>query len=79
MNRAALNRPAGPATIGTVEHARLVSHLCQARRAYRLVCERGGKGGKQIERCLISTFQIAESIGFKGEFRQWSNLLRIGD
>jgi hypothetical protein len=24
------------------------------------------KGGKQIEHCLISTFQVAESIGFKG-------------
>jgi hypothetical protein len=22
--------------------------------------------GKQIERCVISTFQIAESMGFKG-------------
>jgi hypothetical protein len=29
------------------------------------------KGGKQIERSVISTFQVAESMGFKGEFRQW--------
>jgi hypothetical protein len=27
------------------------------------------KSGKQIERCLISKFRVAESIGFKGEFR----------
>jgi hypothetical protein len=35
--------------------------------------------GKQIERCVISTFQVAESMGFKGDFRQWEHLLRVGD
>ena len=34
---------------------------------------------RQIERCVISTFRIAESMGFKGDFRQWEELLRIGD
>jgi hypothetical protein len=43
------------------------------------LCPFPGKGGKQIERCLISTFQVAESMGFKGDFRQWQELLRIGD
>ena len=38
-----------------------------------------GKSGKPIERCVISTFQVAESMGFKGEFRQWEQLLRVGD
>jgi hypothetical protein len=38
----------------------------------------GRKPSKQIERCVISSLQIAESIGFKGEFVQWENLLRIG-
>jgi hypothetical protein len=38
-----------------------------------------GKSGKQIERRVITSFQIAESMGFKGEFRQWEHLLRIGD
>ena len=34
------------------------------------------KSGKQIERCVISTFQVAaESLGFKGDFRQWEHLL----
>jgi hypothetical protein len=33
----------------------------------------------KIERCLISTFQVAESMGFQGDFRQWEHLLRIGD
>jgi hypothetical protein len=40
---------------------------------------RSGKSGKQIERSVISTFQVAESRGFKGDFRQWEALLRIGD
>jgi hypothetical protein len=30
------------------------------------------------ERCVISSFQIAESMGFKGDFRHWEELLRIG-
>ena len=62
-----------------VERDRFVSHLYQSRRAYRRACETAGKSGKQIERCLISTFQVAESMGFKGELRQWEGLLRIGD
>jgi hypothetical protein len=27
---------------------------------------------------LILSFQVAESIGFKGGFRQWEHLLLIG-
>jgi hypothetical protein len=46
---------------------------------YRRTCETAGKSGKPIERCIISTFQVAESKGFKGEFRQWEDLVRIGD
>jgi hypothetical protein len=42
-------------------------------------CETAGKSGKEIERYVISSFRIAESMGFKGEFRQWQDLLRIGD
>jgi hypothetical protein len=59
-----------------VERDRFVSHLYQSRRKYRRTCETAGKSGKQIERCVISTFQIAENIGFKGEFRHWEDLLR---
>jgi hypothetical protein len=62
-----------------VARDRFVSHLYQSRREYRRTCETAGKSGKQIERCVISSFQIAESMGFKGEFRQWEDLLRIGD
>jgi hypothetical protein len=35
--------------------------------------------GLYLQRRLISTFQVAESMGFKGEFRQWEHLLRVGD
>ena len=61
------------------EHDNFVSHLYRLRREYRSACERAGKSGKQIERCVISTFQVAESMGFKGEFRQWEYLLRVGE
>jgi hypothetical protein len=61
------------------EHDAFAAHLYRSRREYRSVCERAGKGGKQIERCLISSFQVAGSIGFKGDLRQWEELLRIGD
>jgi hypothetical protein len=61
------------------EYAKFAAHPYRSRREYRAACERSGKGGKQTERCLISTFQVAESMGFKGDFRQWEHLLRIGD
>ena len=61
------------------EHDAFAAHLYQSRREYRLACDHSGKSGKQIERSLISTFKVAESIGFKGDIRQWQELLRIGD
>jgi hypothetical protein len=53
--------------------------LYHARRTYRRTCETAGKSGKQIERCVIASFQIAESLGFKGDFRQWEYLLGVGE
>ena len=61
------------------EHDAFAAHLYRSRREFRSACERAGKSGKAIERCVISTFRIAESMGFKGDFRQWEDLLRIGD
>jgi hypothetical protein len=61
------------------DRARPLRFPCQARREYRRTCETAGKSGKQIERCVISSFQIAESMGFQGDFRRWEHLLRIGD
>ena len=34
----------------------------------RSVCQRADKNGKRIERCLISTFQVAESMDSKATF-----------
>jgi hypothetical protein len=59
------------------EADKFVAHLYQARRQYRLVCERPNKGNKAIEREIISSFQIAQSLGFKGDFRAWEHLLRV--
>jgi hypothetical protein len=61
------------------ERDRFVSHLYQSRREFRRTCETAGKSGKQIERCVIASFRIAESTGFKGDFSQWEHTLRIGD
>jgi hypothetical protein len=61
------------------EHDKFAAHLYRSRREYRSVCQRAGKGGKQIERCVISTFQVAGSMGFKSDLRQWEHLLRVGE
>ena len=61
------------------EHDKFVAHLYQARKQYRLVCERPNKGNKAIEREILSSYQIAQSLGFNGDFRSWEHLLRIHD
>jgi hypothetical protein len=62
-----------------LEHDKFASHLYQSRKEYRRACGRSGKSGRGIERCLISTSRVAESLGFKGDLRQWQELLRIGE
>jgi hypothetical protein len=52
------------------EPDRFVSHLYQSRREYRRTCETAGKSGKQIKRCVIPNFRIAQNMGFQGDFRQ---------
>ena len=49
----------------------------QARRQYRRTCERPNKGNKAIERDVLSSYQVAQSLGFNGDFRAWEHLLRI--
>jgi hypothetical protein len=61
------------------EADKFVMHLYQARKQYRLVCERPNKGNKAIEREILSSYQIAQSLGFNGDFRAWEHLLRIHD
>jgi len=45
------------------EHDGFAAHLYRSRREYRSACQRAGKGGKQIERCVISAFQVADNSG----------------
>jgi hypothetical protein len=53
------------------EHDAFAAHLYRSRREYRLDCDHARKSGKQI--------RVAESLSFKGDIRQWQELLRIGD
>ena len=59
------------------EHDKFVAHLYQARKQYRLVCERPNKSNKAIERTVLSSYQIAQSLGFNGDFRGWEHLLLL--
>jgi hypothetical protein len=59
------------------EADKFVAHLRQARKQYRLVRERPNKGNKAIERQVLSSYQVAQSLGFNGVFRAWEHLLRI--
>jgi hypothetical protein len=45
------------AELQATEHDKFAAHLYRSRREYRSACERAGKSGKQIERCVISSFQ----------------------
>ena len=65
------------AQLRSSEADKFVAHLYQARKQYRLVCERPNKGNKAVEREVISTYQVAQSLGFNGDFRAWEHLLRI--
>jgi hypothetical protein len=42
-------------------------------------CETAGKSGKQIERCVLSTLQIAERLDCKGDSRKWEELLVLAE
>jgi hypothetical protein len=59
------------------ERDRFAAHVYQSRREYRKASEMAGNSGKRMERCVISTFQIAESLGYRGDFRE--HLLQIGE
>jgi hypothetical protein len=56
---------------------KFAAHIYQSRREYRQTCERPNKGNKAIEREVLASFQVAQSLGFNGDFRQWEHLLRI--
>ena len=65
------------AQLQSSEADKFVAHLYQARKQYRIVCERPNKGNKAIEREIISSYQVAQSLGFNGDFRAWEHLLHI--
>ena len=52
---------------------KFAAHLYQARRQYRRISERPNKGNKAIEREVISSYQVAQSLGFRGDFRAWEH------
>jgi hypothetical protein len=53
---------------------KFVAHLYQARKQYRLICERPNKGNKALERNVIASHQVRAA---KGDFYAWEHLLRI--
>jgi hypothetical protein len=59
------------------EADKFAAHLYQARRQYRRTSERPNKGNKAIEREILSSYQVAQSLGFNGDFRAWEHFLRI--
>ena len=65
------------ALLESSEADKFAAHLYQSRRHYRRTCERPNKGNKAIEREVISSYQVAQSLGFNGDFRIWEHLLRI--
>ena len=65
------------ALLESSEADKFVAHLYQTRKHYRQVCERPNKGNKAIEREVLSSYQIAQSLGFNGDFRAWEHLLRV--
>ena len=69
-------RPSQLEQLQASEHDKFAAHLYQARREFRHNSERPGKGNKAMERSVISSYQIAQSMGFKRDFRRWEDLLR---
>jgi hypothetical protein len=59
------------------EADKFAARLYQSRRQYRRTSERPNTGNKAIEREIISSYQIAQSLDFNGDFRAWEHLLRI--
>ena len=59
------------------EADKFAAHLYQSRRQYRRVSERTNKGYKATEREILASYQIAQSLGFNGDYRGWEHLLRI--
>jgi hypothetical protein len=59
------------------EADKFAAHVYQARRQYRHLLDRPGKGNKAIERTVLSSLETAHGLGFKGDYHAWEHLLRI--
>jgi hypothetical protein len=57
------------------EGDKFAAHLYQSRRQYRRTSERPNKGNKAIEREVISSYQVAQSLGFNGDYRAWEHFV----
>jgi hypothetical protein len=60
-----------------LEAAPLFAHLLKSRIAYRKADESRTKSGKRMEDLVRSTFFVAQSLGFRGDFGEWRKLLAI--
>ena len=59
------------------EADKFAAHVYQSRRQHRRTSERPNKGNKAVERTIIASYQVVQSLGFNGDFRAWEHLLRI--
>ena len=59
------------------EHDKFAAHLYRSRREYRSACQRAGKSGKQIERGVISTFQLPGASDSRVTFANGSSCCRL--
>ena len=58
------------------EADKFVAHLYQARNS-TASCAIARTREQGHRREVIATYQVAQSLGFKGDFRAWEHLLRI--
>ena len=68
-----------PAELQASEHDKFATHLYRSRREFRSTCDRVGKSGKPIERCVISTFRVCGEPWLQGRLPPWEHPLWIGD
>ena len=68
MHRETFKQSAGQllAELQASEHDAFASHLYRSRQEYRLVCQRAARE-ESPSSDVISTFKIAESMGFLGD------------
>ena len=61
------------------ERDRFVSHLFSLEGSFGGRAKLPGSPASKSSDASSRRFRVAESMGFKGDIRQWEHLLRIGD